>query len=459
MRRLLPILLALSGLSLVGCTPAPKAEDGQKKEAKVKSEKKKKPKSGDLSDDTPLGRVPNGLVALVGGKPISRDAFMEVFGLKLKKYQERDRKIPRSADRRYRKSISERLIYQEVLRRESKEKKVEYDKEALKEKVEQQKKGVDDWPKRLLRRGENDDSLREQHVATLRERALLESSGALAVSDEDIAAEYERLKPTYKDEKPRVRASHVMISVGPKGREAAKAKADASEEEKKKWEEEAQKRADEVFAKATAADADFTALAKEFSDGPSANRGGDLGVFNKDRMVKEFSDVAFKLRAGKVSKPVRTKFGFHVIKVVEKYAPGVLPLDAVRDTIKTRLEGRKLHEGKRKLKEELLAKYEVENKMLEHLGPDPRKKRREKRRKEREKKAAEKKAAEEAGGEKSGGSTKSGADEGKTKKSGDGHSHGPGGGHDHDHGSKPAAKTAEAKARDTKKASPVPKEG
>ncbi|TPV93459.1 MAG: hypothetical protein B7733_20375 [Myxococcales bacterium FL481] len=395
MPRLLPIFIALAGLSIAApaCTPAKKA-DADKKVAKddKKAKKKAAKKKSDLTDNTPLGRVPDGPVALVDGDPISRKAFMDVFSLKLKKYEERDRKIPRSADRRYRKSITERLIYQEVLRREAKAQGVEYDKAKLAEREERQRKGVDDWAKRLSRRGESDETLREQFIATLREQALLEKSGALAVSDEDIKAEYERLKPTYEDDKDRVRASHIMVAVGPKGPESAKAKAEASEEEKKKWEEAAEKKAAEVHAKVTADGADFQALAKELSDGPSAGRGGDLGVFNRDRMVKEFSDAAFKLKPGSVSKPVRTKFGFHIIKVFEKYPPGVLPLPAVQDNIKTRLEGRKLHEGKRKLKEELLAKYKVENKMEAHLGPDPRKERRKKRAEEKAKAAKAKEA-------------------------------------------------------------------
>ena len=82
----------------------------------------------------------------------------------------------------------------------------------------------------------------------------------------------------------------------------------------KRTKEEALKRANEVAAKAKAEGADFAALAKEYSDGPTAERGGDLGNFDPGRMVKPFSDTASKLKIGEISEPVETQFGYHIIK-------------------------------------------------------------------------------------------------------------------------------------------------
>src|ERR1700739_5083039 len=61
--------------------------------------------------------------------------------------------------------------------------------------------------------------------------------------------------------------------------------------------------------------ADFAKLAKEKSKDPGAAEGGDLGYFTKDQMVPEFAEVAFKLDKGQVSEPVKTQFGWHIIKV------------------------------------------------------------------------------------------------------------------------------------------------
>ncbi len=61
----------------------------------------------------------------------------------------------------------------------------------------------------------------------------------------------------------------------------------------------------------------FEDVAKEKSLCPSGKKGGDLGWFGKGMMVKEFENAAFALNAGELSKPVKTQFGWHVIKVVE----------------------------------------------------------------------------------------------------------------------------------------------
>ena len=63
---------------------------------------------------------------------------------------------------------------------------------------------------------------------------------------------------------------------------------------------------------------DFSKLAQEKSKGPSGAKGGDLGYFTKDKMVPEFANAAFKLKAGEISSPVKTGFGWHIIKVVDR---------------------------------------------------------------------------------------------------------------------------------------------
>jgi len=88
-----------------------------------------------------------------------------------------------------------------------------------------------------------------------------------------------------------VRASHILVKDGKKAKEL-KAEIDSG--------------------------ADFVQVAKKHSICPSKEQGGDLGFFSKGMMVKEFEDAAFSLPVGKVSDPVKTEFGYHLIVVTAK---------------------------------------------------------------------------------------------------------------------------------------------
>ncbi|MFG1205702.1 peptidylprolyl isomerase [Xanthobacter flavus] len=90
-------------------------------------------------------------------------------------------------------------------------------------------------------------------------------------------------------------------------------------------------KAKEIAKKAKAGE-DFAKLAKENSK-DSAEDGGDLGYFTKDQMVPEFAEAAFKLEKGQVSDPVKTQFGWHVIKVEDKRQKAVPSYEQVEDQV------------------------------------------------------------------------------------------------------------------------------
>ena len=116
-----------------------------------------------------------------------------------------------------------------------------------------------------------------------------------------------------------VKASHILFMVDP----------DASPDVVKQKEEAAAKAAERA-----AAGEDFTKLAKELSEEPGASEsGGDLGFFPKDRMVPEFAEAAFAQKVGDISKPVKTQFGWHVIKVTDKKEAGTVPFDQVKEQV------------------------------------------------------------------------------------------------------------------------------
>src|ERR1700736_120301 len=120
--------------------------------------------------------------------------------------------------------------------------------------------------------------------------SLLASEGKAATTDEAMKKVYEDASKQITGEQE-VHARHILVE---------------TEDEAKAIEEELKK------------GADFAELAKKKSKDPGASDGGDLGFFTKDQMVPEFSAVAFALEPGKVSDPVKSQFGWHIIKVEEK---------------------------------------------------------------------------------------------------------------------------------------------
>src|SRR5262249_33940918 len=83
--------------------------------------------------------------------------------------------------------------------------------------------------------------------------------------------------------------------------------------------------------------ADFATLAKEKSKEPRAAQGGGPRHFTKDQMVPEFADVAFKMYPGQLSNPVKTQFGWHVIKVEDKRTRQPPEFEKVKDQIEAYL--------------------------------------------------------------------------------------------------------------------------
>jgi len=111
--------------------------------------------------------------------------------------------------------------------------------------------------------------------------------------------------------------------------------------------------------------ADFATLAKEKSKDPGAADGGDLGYFTKEQMVPEFAEVAFKLDKGQLSDPVKTQFGWHVIKVEDKRMKPTPTFDQVKGQI----ENFVAHRAQAQLVEKLRSAANVER-LDKPMAPD-----------------------------------------------------------------------------------------
>ena len=119
------------------------------------------------------------------------------------------------------------------------------------------------------------------------------------VSEAEIENYYEENKEEYKKE-PARKFKYVKFTLEPSEKDKADAKT----------------KIDSVHTLIKNG-ADFAEMAEEYSEGPSASKGGDLGYFGKGRMVKKFEEVAFNLEKGEVSEPVQTRFGWHIIKLYD----------------------------------------------------------------------------------------------------------------------------------------------
>lgn len=137
------------------------------------------------------------------------------------------------------------------------------------------------------------------------------------VTDADLKREYDALVLKMRDEKE-VRARHILVAN----------EADAKEVIKK-----------------IEGGKSFEEVAREYSKDPgSAKQGGDLGYFTKDKMVPEFATAAFALNKGEISKPVKSQFGWHVIKVEDNRKVTIPTFNAVKEQLRQGVMEKKLND-------------------------------------------------------------------------------------------------------------------
>jgi peptidyl-prolyl cis-trans isomerase D len=225
----------------------------------------------------------------------------------------------------------------------------------------------------------SDDEIREAWLAES-DRVSLElvrfpvaaAKAEVSVSDAGVrafaAANAPRIEKAWQDnpsryrKEKRVHARHILVKVP----ENAPAAADDA----------ARKKVEDLIARLGKGE-DFATLAKASSDDPgSKDRGGDLGFFGKGLMAKPFEDAAFALAPGHISGPVRTRFGWHVLKVEEVQEAETIPLEKARDDIARELvqqEAAAKVAGKRAA--EALSRLQTGRKLSDLFPtPDPKKK-------------------------------------------------------------------------------------
>ena len=224
--------------------------------------------------------------------------------------------------------IARELLYQQCLKKGIKISQDEINKQLIN--LKSQFPNEAEFNKALTRMDLTEASIKEKLQRDLALKKLIEDEVVpkVTLSDSEIRAFYDNNPETFKQPE-RVKASHILIKVDPKADSAQKA--------------EAKKKIDMVQAKLQKGE-DFGALAKEYSEGPSAPKGGDLGYFSRGQMVKPFEDAAFAMKPGEVSGMVETRFGYHLIKVTDKTPEGTIPYADVKEKLSEFLKQRKIQE-------------------------------------------------------------------------------------------------------------------
>lgn len=164
----------------------------------------------------------------------------------------------------------------------------------------------------------------------LAQMAMNEVLKDVAASDEEVRAYYDGNSQQFTKGES-VNAKHILVD---------------SEE-----------KCNDILEEITSGAKEFEDAAKEYSSCPSKAQGGDLGEFGRGQMVKEFEEAAFAAEIGHIVGPVKTQFGYHLIKVEQKIAPVVASFEEVKDGIKRRLTQQKQNEAYNAKVVEMKAKY------------------------------------------------------------------------------------------------------
>jgi len=237
----------------------------------------------------------------------------------------------------------ERMIDQSLMAQESNRRKYQIDPEEV-------NKGMKRWMrenggKKAIEKAKHPaikdrDDLRREILAQLRYNRLLEDESSCDIPTEDEAREYYDNRPDLFTSEEMVSASHIL-------------KKASSDDEFENAEKEIFLIRDRLLG-----GEDFVKCVQEESD--DGGNDGNLGTFGKGRMVPEFEEAAFSLEPNQLSEPVKTQFGWHVIKLHEKQEPKLTPFDELKEKIIEYLHERKKDKVFDSFLDELKAKATIE---------------------------------------------------------------------------------------------------
>lgn len=269
-------------------------------------------------------------LATVNGKPIFKSQYDHELSVFQKRAAQQGRPLSDADLTTVKKQILENLIEAEMLYQQSQKEGVKVDDQSINQQIETIKKRFPDeaaYKKALEGMEISEKEIRSQIQRGLAINQLLDTNvrQKITVTAEESNNFYNS-NPNLFKQPEQVKASHILIKVAP----------DAEEAKKKQ----ARKKIETVQKKVRQGE-DFGSLAKANSEGPTAQRSGDLGYFSRGQMVKPFEDAAFALNVGEVSEIVETQFGYHLIKVTDKKPARTIPYKEVQQMLEQHLKNEK----------------------------------------------------------------------------------------------------------------------
>jgi len=263
-----------------------------------------------------------GKVAVVNGSVITQEDFDKEMNHVRQRLLSMGKPLTDAQIPEIKKEVLENLINRELLYRESQRKAIKVDEAAINEQVTTLKRRFpdeDEFKTALIKANLSEAGLKARIKRGVAIQQFIDTYIAkkATVSDQEIKALYES-RPGFFKQPEQVRASHILIKVDPKADESQRAVA--------------RKKIEKIRQKLQQGE-DFAALAKEFSQGPSSVKGGDLGYFGRGQMVKPFEKAAFGLTPGDVSGIVETRFGYHLIKVIERRPETTIAFEDIKNRL------------------------------------------------------------------------------------------------------------------------------
>ena len=265
--------------------------------------------------------------AEINGVIITKKQFEKELNIHLERVARQGRQLPDSQLASLKKDILDGLIERELLYQESQKAGIKVKQAAIDEQLADIKKRFpsdDQFKSALAQMNLTEVEVRTQIERGLAIRELIDQkiTRKITITDAQTKAYYDG-NPQMFNQPEQVKASHILIKVEPGAAETQKT--------------EARKKIETVQQKVKNGD-DFAQLAKDYSEGPSKTRGGDLGYFRRGQMVKPFEDAAFAMQKNEVSDIVETRFGYHLIKVYDKKPAKILAYADVKDKLTERVK-------------------------------------------------------------------------------------------------------------------------